>query len=134
MTLLRSTLSDMTLLRSTLVVMAIAPAIAGGACAQANPWVEIADNVTVAEFGQTVDAIDDWNVLGPGGNTIGEVEEVVGAQAGTATALTVDFDDRAGFGNRDDVVIPLSQFTFLDNRLTLTADAAAIGRMEVYND
>ena len=108
-------------------------AMASGAFAQ-SAWVEIEDDVMVPEFSQTADAIDDWDVMGTDGKKIGEVEEVIGAQAGAATALTVDFDDDAGFGDRDDVIAPLDQFTFADNRLTLNADAAAIGSMDVYND
>ena len=71
---------------------------------------------------------------GADGNKIGEVDEVLGAEAGTATAISIDFEDNAGFGDRDDVVAPIGQFTFADNKLTLNADAAAIEGMEVYQD
>lgn len=118
---------------SKLAFALILPVTATGALAQ-TAWVEIADNVVVTEFNQNVAAIDDWDVMGPDEMKIGEVEDVIGAQAGTATALTVEFEDNAGFGNRDDVIVPLDQFAFADNRLTLNADAAAIGGMDVYND
>ena len=117
-----------------LAVLPSTLALAATAFAQ-TAWVEIADDVTVAEFGgQNVDAIDDWDVFGPDGAEIGEVEDVLGVEAGTATALSVEFEDAAGYGDRDDVIVPLDQFTFADNKLTLNADAAAVSAMEVYDD
>lgn len=119
--------------RLSATLAAVAVALPAASLAQAK-WVEIADDVTVTEFGQTVGAIDDWEVMGPDGARIGEVEEVIGRDANAATALTVDFDDGAGFGDRDDVIVPLDKFSFADNRLTLNVDAEAVGGMEIYDD
>jgi hypothetical protein len=105
--------------------------LAGSAFAQ-TAWVEIEGNVQVPELNATVDQIDDWDVYA-GGEKVGEVEEVVGTQAGTATALVVDFEGNGGFVDQD-VVIPLDQFTWENNQLVLNADAAAVGSMEIWND
>ncbi|MGQ2907229.1 MAG: PRC-barrel domain-containing protein [Aliihoeflea sp.] len=105
--------------------------LAGSAFAQ-TAWVEIEDNVQVSAFNATVDQIDDWDVYA-GGEKVGEVEEVVGTEAGTATALVVDFEGNGGFADQD-MVIPLDQFAWENNQLVLNADAAAVGSMEVWND
>ncbi|MCO6385767.1 PRC-barrel domain-containing protein [Aliihoeflea sp. 40Bstr573] len=105
--------------------------LAGSAFAQ-TAWVEIEDNVQVSAFNATVDQIDDWDVYA-GGEVVGEVEEVVGTEAGTASALVVDFEGNGGFADQD-VVIPLDHFTWENDQLVLNADAAAVGEMEVWND
>lgn len=108
--------------------------LAGAAFAQtATTWVEIEDNVQVSAFAQTADTVEDWDVYA-GGAKIGEVEEVIGTDANTPTALVVDFDDNAGYGDRDDVVIPLDQFAWENNQLVLNAEASAMGSMEVWDD
>lgn len=105
--------------------------LAGAAAAQTT-WVEIADTVQVTAFNATVDQIDDWDVY-VGADKVGEVEEVLGTDANTATALAVDFEGNGGFADKD-VAIPLDQFTWENNQLILSADAAAVGGMEVWND
>ncbi len=105
---------------------------AGTAIAQ-TAWVEIEDdNIQIAEFGASVDDVEDWDVYADG-TEIGEVEEVVGTDASTPTALVVDFEGNGGYPDQD-VVIPLDQFTWENNRLVLNADATAVGGMEVWND
>ncbi|MCO6390686.1 hypothetical protein GTW25_06545 [Aliihoeflea aestuarii] len=106
--------------------------LAGTAIAQ-TAWVEIEnDNVQVTEFGASVDQVEDWDVFA-GGAKIGEVEEVVGTDAATPTALVVDFDGSGGFADQD-LVIPLDQFAWENNQLVLNADAATVGSFEVWDD
>jgi hypothetical protein len=108
--------------------------LAGSAFAQtAATWVEIEDNVQISAFGQSADTVEDWDVYA-GGAKIGEVEEIIGTDANTPTALVVDFDDDAGYGDRDDVVIPLDQFAWENNQLVLNAEASVMGSMEVWDD
>lgn len=106
--------------------------MAGAAWAQ-TAWVEIPDNVQVPGLNATVDQVDDWDVHSADGTKIGEVEEVVGTDAQTPSALVVDFEGNGGFQDRD-VVIPLGQFSWSDNRLTLNADASAVSGMPAYDD
>jgi rRNA processing protein Gar1 len=87
----------------------------------------------IAAFGAIADQVEDWDVYDASGAEIGEVEEVVGPDAQTAAALVVDFDDKAGYADRD-VVIPLDQFTRENNRLTLNASPEAVSAMETWND
>ena len=96
-------------------------------------WVEIDDEVQVSAFNAKADDVDDWDVYNSEGVEIGEVEEVVGPDAGTPTALVVDFEGNAGYADRD-VVIPLDQFTRENDRLTLNASPDAVGGMETWND
>jgi hypothetical protein len=90
------------------------------------------DNVQVAEFGASVDQVEDWDVFA-GGAKVGEVEEVVGTDAATPTALVVDFDGSGGFADQD-IVVPLDQFSWENNQLVLNADVAAVGGFQVWND
>lgn len=107
--------------------------MAGGAAMAQTALVEVNDNVHVAAFGAIADQVDDWDVHDASGVEIGEVEEVVGPDADTPTALVVDFDGNAGYADRD-VVIPLDQFTRENDRLTLNASPDAVGGMETWND
>ena len=115
-----------------LVATLALPVFAAPALSQTT-WVEVGDQVLVAPFNQSADTVDDWDVYLADGNKIGEVEEVLGADANAATALAIDFDGKHGFADRD-VVVPLDQFTWTDNRLVLIADASSVQAMETYND
>ncbi|MBL0936570.1 MAG: PRC-barrel domain-containing protein [Rhizobiaceae bacterium] len=117
----------------TISLALLSSALLAGVASAQTTWVEIEDNVQVSAFSQTADTVEDWDVYAAGAK-IGEVEEVIGTDANTPTALVVDFEDNAGYGDRDDVVIPLDQFAWENNQLVLNADAAAIGAMEVWND
>ncbi|EHK54996.1 PRC-barrel domain-containing protein [Allomesorhizobium alhagi] len=112
---------------------AIAVALPATAAAQTT-WVEIADQATVAPLSRSVDRVDDMDVYDASGKKIGEIEEVLGQDADTASALTVDFDDDAGYGGRDNVIVPLEMFQLDGERLILSADAEAMSSMEVWED
>ncbi len=104
----------------------------GGAFAQ-TALVEIDDDVQVAGFEANADTVDDWDVFDASGAQIGEVEDVVGTDARTPTALVVDFDGKAGYADRD-VVIPLGEFARENGRLVLNAAPDAVGGMPTWND
>ena len=99
-------------------------ALAGSALAQTAALVDIDDSFVVQPWNMSVDAIDDMNVLGAGGTKVGEVEEVLGTDASTPTALVVDFDDNSTYGD-DDRIIPLDQFTPGANGLTAPASCGS---------
>jgi len=119
-------------IRKFYFALAAGTLMAGAANAQGT-LVEIPDNVQVAPFSATADDVDDWDVYNSDGVEIGEVEEVVGSDANTPTALVVDFDGDGGYPDRD-IVIPLDQFTQQDGRLILNADAATVGAMPDWRD
>ncbi|MCO5148187.1 MAG: PRC-barrel domain-containing protein [Aquamicrobium sp.] len=118
--------------RKLLLAMALGGLMTGGAAMAQAALVEVNSNVHVAAFGAIADQVDDWDVYDASGTEIGEVDEVVGSDAGTPTALVIDFDGKAGYADRD-VVIPIDQFTRENNRLTLNASPDAVGAMETWN-
>lgn len=119
-------------IRKFYLALAAGTLMAGSAYAQ-GVLVKVGDDVQVAPLTATADDVDDWDVFNSEGVEIGEVEEVVGTDANTPTALVVDFDGTAGHTDRD-VVIPLDQFTQQNGRLVLNADAAAVGQMPDWHD
>lgn len=118
----------------TLSATVIAASLAAGTAYAQQSFVEIEDNVMVQPFNANADTVEDWDVYSPAGVEIADVEDVIGTDAQSPTALVVDFDDNAGFGDRDDVIVPLDQFSWQDNRLVLNADAAAVSAMPVWNN
>jgi len=121
-------------LNSLAVVALISVALSSGTALAQTKWVEINDDVSVAPFNLTADEMEDLDVYDATGKRIAEVEEVIGTDAQTPTALAIDFDDSAGYGKTGDVVIPLNQFEMTGNRFVLNADADAVSGMETYND
>ena len=119
--------------RKLLLAMALGGLMTGGAAMAQTALVEVNGNVHVAAFGAIADQVDDWDVHDASGAEIGEVDEVVGSDAGTPTALVVDFEGNAGYADRD-VVVPIDQFTRATNRLTLNASPEAVSAMETWND
>lgn len=120
------------IVRKFALALAAGTLFAGAALAQ-GALVEVSNNVQVPQFTAIADDVDDWDVYDAQGTEIGEVDEVVGTDANTPTALVVDFDGNSGYTDRD-VVIPLDQFTQQDGRLVLNADASAVGQMPEWNN
>ena len=85
------------------------------------------------QFPAIADDVDDWDVYDAQGTEIGEVDEVVGTDVNTPTALVVDFEGNGGYADRD-VVIPLDLFTQENGRLVLNADPAAVSQMPTWDD
>lgn len=106
--------------------------VAPGAFAQ-SALVEIDDAVAIPGLNMTADALDDMDLHDAAGTKIGEVEEVIGTDKQTPTAVSVDFDDRAVAGDKDRVV-DLSALKADAGKLMLSMDAAAIGQLPVYDD
>lgn len=96
-------------------------------------WVEIGSRVTVPAFSAIVDDVDDWDVYSVDGQEIGEVEEVLGPDARTPTALAIDFEGNAGFVDRD-IIVPLDRFALEQNRLVLRASPSEVEAMERHRD
>lgn len=104
--------------------------VAGTAHAQAT-YAELDDDVQVPAFSMSVDALEDMDVYNADGRQIGEVEDVLGIDASTATAVSVDFDDSMA---EDDRIVELTSLTLDGDRLVLGLDEAAIGELPVYQD
>ena len=119
--------------RKLLLGIALGGLMTGGAAMAQTAWVEVSDNVHVAAFGAIADQVDDWDVHDASGVEIGEVEEVVGPDADTPTALVVDFEGNAGYADRD-VVIPIEEFSLEGRRLVLNATPETVSGFEVWKD
>ncbi len=109
-------------------------AISVNAASAQSGWIEISGQTHIPELQANADTVDDWDVYSLNGKRIGEVEEVLGTEPGKVSALVIDFDDNAGFGDRDDVIVPLDRFSIVDRHLTLSVSAAAVAGMAVYAD
>jgi hypothetical protein len=104
--------------------------LTGTAFAQ-GAYVEIDDDVQVPALSMSVDALEDMDVYNADGRKIGEVEDVLGAETSTATAVSVEFDASVG---EDDGVVELSSLTLEGDQLVLGLDEAAIAELPVYRD
>ncbi len=116
-----------------LAFSAAAVLLAAGPVSAQSGLIELRDGVTVAAFGITVDRVDDLDVYVNGRN-VGDVEEVLGTDASTATALVVDFDDGAGYGDRDDVIVPIGRFRLDGNRLVSDVTPAEVAALPRWDD
>ena len=121
--------------RTSLVLAAVAfTSLSGTALAQTSTWVEVDDKTMIAPFNVDADGLEDMDVQNAAGQKIGEIEDVIGTDRAAATALVVDFDDDAGYGDRDDVIVPVERFSLNGTKLVLQDDAAAVAAYEIYND
>ena len=118
----------------TALAVAFVAGLSGTAMAQNTNWVDIDDDAMVTPFNVEADELDDMDVHNSANETIGEVEEVIGTDENTPTALVVEFEDDAGYGDRDDVIIPLDRFSMNDDKLVLNDDAAAVANYQTYDD
>ena len=116
-----------------IVISLLAVAAAMSTAYAQQTLVEVDDKVEVPALGANADTVDDWDVYLTDGTEIGEVEDVVGTDRTTPTALVVDFDNRAGYPDRD-IVVPLEHFARTNNRLILNADASVVGAMQRWSD
>lgn len=119
-------------LKTILAAVAALGVTALNAFAQ-NSLVEVDDNVQVTAFSATVDEIDDLDVYNAAGTKIGEVEDMVGTDKSTPTALIIDFEGTEGYADQD-VVVPIDQVVWENDRLILSADTDTVNAMEVWKD
>jgi hypothetical protein len=96
-------------------------------------WIEIDDDdLVVASLNISVDDLDDMDLYNAAGEEIGEVEEVLGTEAGVATAVAVEFDE----GPMDDetVIFMISDLAIDNDRLITQMTADQIASLEVWDD
>jgi hypothetical protein len=109
--------------------------VASAALAQGSGWGKAADSAVIPAFGMTADDVEDLDVVDASGAKIGEIEDVL-TKGGTPGALGVEFEGFSDYspGKDLDVVVPLDDFTLIDNKLRLKADSAAVKAMATYPD
>ncbi|BDA85080.1 hypothetical protein Sa4125_26220 [Aureimonas sp. SA4125] len=98
-----------------------------------NALVEIDDAVMLPSMNVSVDALDDMDVYDTAGKKIGEIEEVVGTNAETPTAVSVEFENDLVTGD-DDRLVPLESLSMDGKRVVLALDTAAINQLPAYDD
>ena len=98
--------------------------------------VEIDDDFVVPAFNVPVDVLDDYDVYDRNGEYVGEVEDVIGPDAQTATAIVVEFDGPGWFLTDDDVerVVDISEFNIENDRLVIDMTADDARMLPVYKD
>ncbi len=120
--------------RRSFATLALATGIVTSSALAQVQLVEVPDGTLMAPWNMNVEAVKGLDVLGANGQQIGEVDEVIGTSPATPTALVVDFEDGAGFDDRDDVAIPLDRFQVATNGLVMTVGAAEIAAMPQWED
>ncbi|WP_427023378.1 hypothetical protein ACP4J4_12540 [Aureimonas ureilytica] len=119
----------------TLLAAATAVLLSGAAAnAQTASLVEVNDNVMLMPWNMSADAVEDAKVLQKGdGIELGEVEEVLGTDANTPTALAVEFKGTTtGFTGTK--IIPIDRFAPDGSRLTLSTSAAEVASFPEYSN
>lgn len=76
------------------------------------------DKQVVERLGISVDQLEDMDVIGPDGEEIGEVEDVLVDPQGNIVAVSVELDGVLGLGDRD-VVLTLDQLGLEQDRSNL---------------
>lgn len=122
------------MIRTLFLGSALGFAFSGAAHAQ-TAWVEVDDQVVVAPFAMTADAIDDMDVVDAAGGKIGEIEDVIGPNRNEATAVVIDLETRSGLIENDaDIIVPLAGIELQGKAVRLLGDAATIRGYQIYQD
>lgn len=120
--------------KPTLPVTVAAIILSSAAFAQTSAWIEIEDEkANVDQFGMTVDALEDMALFNAGGESIGEIEEVLGTSDGQATAFSAEVGGFLDIGDTE-VIIPFEAVTLNnENKLQVNMskeDIEALERLE----
>ena len=118
-------------MKLTITSAAISALLLAGTAVAQGTYTELEDDVQVSEFSMTVDDLDDMEVHNSAGDEIGEVEEVLGMDDQTATALAVDFNDDVAENDR---VVQLTDLSMDGDRLVVGLDNDAISQLEEFDD
>lgn len=122
----------LTLLPAALLAAGLAgSALAQGAAGDLREGED--DDMVVQAFGRSVDEVEDMDVYGPGGEEIGEVEEVLVDASGQPAALAVEVGGFLGIGEKD-AVMQLDQLRLEDDRLTTNLTKEQIEALPDWND
>jgi hypothetical protein len=96
-------------------------------------YKEADDDMKVQPFDLSVDDIEDMDLHTPGGDEIGEIEEVLLDASGRPVALAVEVGGFLGVGDRE-VVLGLDEVELTDEELTTTVDKATLEGLPTWED
>jgi hypothetical protein len=118
--------------RTSLIAAAVLFSTAAYAQTPAAPQlIELDDDQdSVSVLGSTIDEVEDMELFDAQGTKLGEVEEVLGVDAGSATALAIDLEG----SDDNDVVVELSNVVLQDNRLVSNLTIDQLRVLPVWND
>jgi sporulation protein YlmC with PRC-barrel domain len=106
------------------IALIAAPALLAAPALAQTTYVEIDDDAfIVTQYNLTVDQIEDMDLYGPGGDQIGEIEEVLIDASGDVVGLSVETENFLGIGG-EDVILGLDQVELVGDRFvtSLTED------------
>ncbi len=119
--------------------MAAVPAFAQGTTTttttgQVPQMMEIEqDDIMVPGLAMRVDEIEDMTVVDAAGETIGEVDEVLGTADGQAVAVVVEAGGFLGIGEKD-VIVDISRLTRSGDHLVLSMSRAEVEALPAWTD
>ena len=98
--------------------------------------IEIDDEFVLPTLNLPVDALDDYDLVDRNGVDLGEVEEVLGPDRVTATAVAIEFDGPGWFFNDDDVtrVADIALLSIEGDKLILDMTEDDVRALPVYKD
>ena len=99
-----------------------------------SSWVEIEDDsVLIPELNVTVDDLDDMDLYDLSGQEIGEVDDVLGPDAATATAVSIEIEQGFMKGDKE-VILDVADLAIVDGRLVTDLTAAELDAMAPHED
>ncbi|WP_108398681.1 PRC-barrel domain-containing protein [Devosia submarina] len=118
-----------------IVTLAAALLMTSTAFAQNAPanWIEIDDDaVQVPGLNVSVDELEDMDVFTERGESIGEVDEVLGTEAGVVSAVAIEIDE--GLFDDKTIILEISELSVAEGRLITQLTQEQIEAMPDYND
>lgn len=102
----------------------------------ASTVVELDDDFVLPTLNLPIDALDDYDLEDRDGNDIGEIEEVIGPDESTATAIVVEFDGPGWFFNDEDVerVVDIGKFSIQGEKLIIDISQDDVIKLPIYQD
>jgi hypothetical protein len=121
-----------TAMRSTIAALALI--IAAGPLTAQSKLVEVTGDSNVPPFTLSADLVQNMEVYAADMTKLGDVEEVLGDNPSTPTAIAVAFEGGLMRGQEDTRVVELSQFSKDGDRLILEIDLSTLEDLPVWND
>lgn len=119
---------------SLLTTAALPAAMAQQGQAPASGLREAEDDAMIVQpFNVSVDKLEDMDLVGPGGEDIGEIDEVLVDAAGQPAAVAAEVGGFLGVGERD-VVIQLDQLRLDGDRLATDLTKEQLEALPDYDD
>ena len=116
---------------------ATAAAAQQGASAQTTVVTELKevedDDLLVQPLGLRAEQLEDMSLVGPGGDEIGEVEDVLADATGRAAAVSVEAGGFLGVGDKQ-VVVGLDQVRLENDRLATGMTVEQVKALPAWDD